>query len=241
MMDDNTEEIRRNFAELIDILRKALNDKGIEAADIKRYLKDVKVDFQGEVSDLETIFDCLQSSGRWSFENFNLVDSLNKRFLGTSIKQHILDYKGRYNGYLAMKKIIDSKYFVVADDSDDIEIPAEIATKYGTKERHKLKIKLDLGGRKLSEVSLLYIAEVWESLQAEFDLPSLTAQINYIMESCLEIVWFISPMDAEKIRSSKKSHVPFFWKHDITFVSVDNDIILYQLPDPEVSEYDSHT
>jgi hypothetical protein len=240
----NEEEIQHNFALLIDRLRSALKDSGIQAADINRYLKDVKVDFQSQVSDLETIFDYLQSSNLWSFENFGLVDSLNKRFLGASslsIKQHILDYKGKFNGYIATRKIIDSKYFVVADDSDDIEDPPEVVAKYGTTERHKLKVKLKLGGRKLTEVSLLYIAELWESLREQYELPSLTAQIDYIMKSCLEIVWFILPMDAEKIRSSKKSHVPFFWKHDITFVSVDNDIILYQLPDPEVSEYDSHT
>ena len=236
-MTTNEEEIQHNFALLIDRLRNALIQSGIEAADINRYLKDAKVDFQSQVSDLETIFDYLKGSHLWSYDKINLVDGLNKRFLGASslsIKQHILDYKGKFNGYLAMKKIIDSEYFVVADDTG--EDPATVAAKYGTTERHKLKVKLELGGRKLSEVSLLYVAELWESFQEEYELPALTAQIDYIMKKCLEIVWLISPVDAEKIRSSKRSHLPFFWKHNITFVSIDDDIV-YQLPDPEVSEY----
>ena len=236
----NQEEIQHNFALLIDRLRNALKLSDIEAADVNRYLKDMKVDFQSQVSDLETIFDYLQSSHLWSYDNFGLVDSLNKRFLGASsqsIKQHILDYKGKFNGYLAMKKIIHSDYFVVADDSDEMEDPAKIVAKYGTTERHKLKVKLELGGRKLSEVSLLYIAELWESLQEEYELPSLTAQIDYIMKKCLEIIWLISPMDAEKIRASKKSHIPFFQKHNITLVSID-DHIVYELPDPEVCAND---
>ena len=238
MTTTNEDEIQHNFAMLIDRLRNALKQSGIEAADINRYLKDMKVDFQSQVSDLETIFDYLKRSHLWSYDKINLVESLNKRFLGAnspSIKQHILDYKGKFNGYLAMKKIIHSEYFVVADDSDDIEDPATVAAKYGTTERHKLKVKLELGGRKLSEVSLLYIAELWESFQEEYELPALTAQIDYIMKKCLEIVWLISPIGAEKIRSSKRSHLPFFWKHNITFVSIDDDIV-YQLPDPEVSE-----
>ena len=184
----NKEEIQHNFALLIDRLRNALIQSGIEAADINRYLKDAKVDFQSQVSDLETIFDYLKRSHLWSYDNFNLVDSLNKRFLGASslsVKQHILDYKGKFNGYLAMKKIIHSECFVVADDSDDIgEDPATVVAKYGATERHKLKVNLEFGGRKLTEVSLLYMAELWESFQDEYEqLPSLTAQIDYIMKT----------------------------------------------------------
>ena len=243
MMTTNKERIQDKFALLIDSLRKALIQSGIKAADIKRYLKyaRVKVDFPSQESDLETIFDCLQSENLWSYDNFGLVDRLNNRFLQAStlsIKKHIADYKGKFNGYLAMKKIIHSEYFVAANESDDIEDPATVvAKKYGTTERHKLKVKLKLGDRKLTKISLLYIAELWESLQEEYELPSLTAQIDCIMKSCLEIVWLISPVDAEKIRSSERSHLPFFWKHNITFVSIDDDIV-YQLPDPEVSEYD---
>ena len=239
MTSTNQEEIQHNFALLKGRLRDALKCGGIEAADINQYLKDVKVNFQSQVSDLGTIFDYLQSSHLWSYDNYGLVDSLNKRFLGASshsIKQHILDYKGKFNGFLAMKKIIDSKYFGKADLSkfNDAEEPAEIK-KYGTRECHKLKVTLELGGRKLSEVSLLYIAEIWESLQEEYDLPSVTAQIDYIIENCLEIVWLISSMDAERIRASKKSHIPFFWKHNITLVAIDDDVV-YELPDPKVGE-----
>ena len=233
----NQEEIKHCFALLIDRLRNALKVGGVEASDISQYLKDMKVALQSQLSNLEAIFDHLRSAQLWSYDNFGLVESLNKRFLGVSsqsIKQHILEYKGKFNGYLAMKKIIHSKYFVEADDTaDDIEEPAQIVAKYGTRERHKLKVKLELGGRKLSEISLLYIAELWESLQEQYELPSLTAQIDYIMEKCLEIVWLITPMDAEKIQASTKSHLPFFQKHNITLIAID-DHIVYELPDPEV-------
>ena len=237
----NQDEIKHCFALLIDRLRNALKVGGIEASNISQYLKDTeKVTLQSQLSNLEAIFDYLQSAQLWSYDNFGLVDGLNKRFLGASsqsIKQQILEYKGKFNGYLAMKKIIHSEHFVEADESGDIEElePTKIAAKYGVRERHKLKVKLELGGRKLSEVSLLYIAELWESLQEEYELPSLTAQIDYIMEKCLEIVWLISPMDAEKIWGSTKSHLPFFQKHNITLIAIDGHIV-YESPDPEVGE-----
>ena len=238
----NQDEIKHCFALLIDRLRSALKVDGIEASDVIQYLKDtcmkLEVTLQGQLSNLETIFDYLQSAQLWSYENYGLVDRLNKRFLeasSQSVKHDILKYKGKFSGYLAMKKIIHSEYFVEADEADDIGIeePAKIVAKYGTRECHKLKVKLELGGRKLSEVSLLYIAELWKSLREEYELPSLTAQIDYIMEKCLEIVWLISPMDAEKIRASMKSHLPFFQKHNITLVAIDGHIV-YELPDPEV-------
>ena len=187
MILTNQKQIKYCFALLVDRLRNALKFSGIEADDVNRYLKDMKaVDPNCQGSELETVFDCLQSSHLWSYDQFGLIESINKRFLGASsqsIKQHILDYKGKFNGYLALKKIIHSDYFVVADDSDDIKDPAKIIAKYGTRERHKLKVKLELGGRKLSEVSLLYMAELWESLREEYMLPSLTAQIDYIMRA----------------------------------------------------------
>ena len=238
MNENNLDEIKHHFALLKGNLRNALKLVGVEAADVSRYLKDLSIDFHSQVSDLEAIFDHLQSAQHWSYMNYGLVERLNKRFLegnNRSIKQHILEYKGKFNGYLAMEKIISSEYFVEADDLGDDS--ATVVAKYGTKERHRLKVKLELGGRKLSDVSLMYIAELWESLQEEYELPSLTAQIDYIMEKCLEIVWLITAMEADKIRASMKSHIPFFQKHRITLVAID-DHAIYEMPDPEVSKGD---
>ena len=236
----NQEEIKHHFAMLIDNLRNALIIVAVLPSDITRYLRDTSViDFHTQFSDIEAIFDYLQSKHCWSYMNYGLVEHLNRRFLEAkqhSIKPRILEYKGRFNGYLAMEKIIASEFFVKANEFDDIEDPAQVVAKYGQQERCKLKVKLKLGGRKLSEVSLTYIAELWESFQEEYELPSLTAQIDYIMESCLEIVWLISPMDAEKIRTSTKSHVAFFQKYRITLVTLDDYTVFEQ--EPEVSAWD---
>ena len=233
----NQEEIKHHFAILVDSLRNALRLVDVPATDISRYLKDLRIEFHTPVSNINEILDYLQSTHHCSYMNCGLVERLNKRFLESksqSVKQHILEYKGRFNGFLAMEKIINSEFFVEADECGDIEDPAEIVTKYGPSERHQLKIKLELGGRKLSEISLTYIAELWESLQEEYELPSLTAQIDYIMKKCLEIVWLISPLDADKIRTSTKSHVPFFRKHHITLVTLD-DHTIFKVPSTEVT------
>ena len=231
MNTTNQDEIKHHFALLIDNLRNALILVTALPSDITRYLRDTSViDFHTQFSDIDAIFDHLQSKHCWSYMNYGLVEHLNRRFLEAkhhSIKPHILEYKGRFNGYLAMEKIIDSEFFVKANEFEDVdpEDPAEIVAKYGQKERYKLRVKLKLGGRKLSEVSLTYIAELWESFQEEYELPSLTAQIDYIMKSCLEIVWLISPVDAEKIRASSKSHIDFFQKHGIILLALDDNTL----------------
>ena len=64
--------------------------------------------------------------------------------------------------------------------------------KYTVVHYRKLKVKLNLN-RKLSEVSLSYISELWNVFIEEFDLPSLTAVIDQLIEGSLIITWLVSP------------------------------------------------
>ena len=237
----NLETIKDHFVDLISKLRTVF--VGVEVAEVRQYLIDQQR-LPSNVStdlDLKAIFDHLSSTKppHWTYQHYDLVEKLDKRFLqhdNKSIKPHIMEYKAKRTGYLAAKKIIESEFFRMAE-SDDSEEVVHAITKYGHDDRQVLKMKLKLGSRRLSHLSLIYVAELWTSFADEYELPSITAVIDHIVEHCLEIAWLILPGDAEKIKASVPSHTAFFQERMITLVTID-DYTVYKIPNSEVSHAD---
>lgn len=75
--------------------------------------------------------------------------------------------------------------------------------------------------KNLTRLSLQYVQELWKQIAVEFDIPFLTAVIDRIMFSSLDITWLILPNIAAKITVSPKS-ILFFKKNDIFYVAVDD-------------------
>ena len=223
MIQINLDAIRGHFASLIERLRAAFD--GIDVTQVHQYLTDTLQCLIPQSSDLQKIFNYLSSQGFWSYQNHGLVEMLNKHFLQNdrSIKQHITDYKRTLAGYFTAKKIIKSEFFI---DSTLSESTTQSVTEYSHEHRKVLSMKLNIGRRKISDECLKYVADLWESLAEEFELPSLTAVIDSIVEKCLEISWLILPKDAEKITLALAAdHSDFFEKNAITLVTIDDDII----------------
>ena len=220
----NLESIKDQFAILLRRFREAFN--GVNVEQVHQYLTDI---LQREIphpSDIQSFFNYLSSRKFWTYYHFSLVERLDKHFLQQSeksIQQHIFDYKRQLSGFFVAKKIISSEFFT---DSTSSEITTHSVADY-THEHHRvLKMRLELK-RNVSEESLQYVANLWESLAIEFELPSLTAVIDGIVKKCLEITWLIFPSDAEKIVATAARHTDFFEKYAITLLTID-DIIIYQ-------------
>ena len=234
----NLETIKDHFADLISKLRTAF--VGVEVTKVREYLIDqLQVDISPKYPDLKAIFDLLSSTKLWSYQHCDLVEKLDKRFLqhgDKSVKAHIKEYKFKLTGYLTAKRIINSEFYR-DEELESSKETARTVTEYGHEHRKLLKIRLDLGSRRISDVSLLYVAELWTLLADEYDLPSITAVIDHIVKHCLEIAWLILPGDAEIIKAAVDSHTAFFQKHMITLVTID-DYTVYEMPNSEVSHAD---
>ena len=107
---------------------------------------------------------------------------------------------------------------MIQTDSSDVK-------SYTCKEYQKLTVRLDMSERKMSQISMLYVQDLWISFAEEFNIPSLTAVIDKILEGSLEIVWVILLHFAELIRTLVHKSVQFFRQHDVILVAIDDHIV----------------
>ena len=70
-----------------------------------------------------------------------------------------------------------------------------------------------------------YVEGLWKSFVEEYGIPSLTAVLDRVLEGSLEIVWLILPHVAEMIAASAHKSLPFFQKHNIIYLAIDDHII----------------
>ena len=218
MIDANLHTIKEHFTDLLGKLREAF--AGIDVDKVSHFLIDMLQCQIPQSHHLQKIFDFLSSEKYWRYDHFDLVDKLDKKFLqcsGNSIRQDIVEYRGKLTGYFAAKKIIRSEFF----RNSDSESTTQSVTEYDFEHRRRLRMRLRIR-RKISDECLNYVADLWNSLAEVFELPSLTAVIDKIVEKCLEITWLILPQDAEKIIAHAKEHSDFFQKHDIIFLAIEN-------------------
>ena len=110
---------------------------------------------------------------------------------------------------------------LVPDDfEEDAEQPP--TRKPLTKREHRkimVVLKLD---RRISDVSLDYVHNLWRSFAEEYDLPSATAIIEDITLGSLRITWLLLPFIISKITPRSK----FFKRNNITQILID-DVIFY--------------
>jgi hypothetical protein len=86
-------------------------------------------------------------------------------------------------------------------------------------------------------MTLSYVDELWRSLAEEFDLPCLTAVIQSIVKGSLHITWYVPPHIAKKIieKTTTAKATPFFQKHRIALLQIDDYVIYDEKKDIMVS------
>jgi hypothetical protein len=141
------------------------------------------------------------------------------------------EYKERFSGYSATIKLIEyirENTSLDQYDSDTDETDVSTCSEkmqYTRKHYRKLTVKLEIPHTKMTQISMTYVQDLWVSFADEFNIPSLTATIDKILEGSLKIVWLILPHFAELIRTSAHKSVEFFHRHDIIFVAIDDCIV----------------
>ena len=168
----------------------------------------------------------------WSYEHFSPVDTLIRNLIPDHCSL-MREYKERFSGYFATIKLIEfiqkNNFDQYDSDTDEMDVSTCSSEKmqYTRKHYRKLKVKLNIPHTKITQISMNYVHELWVSFADQFDIPSLTATIDKILEGSLMIVWLILPHYAELIRTSAHKSVEFFHRHDIIFVAID-DCIVYE-------------
>ena len=226
------EEIQGRFSSLLLMVRQAMESSNISALDLRQYLVGFfqRDDFLSDTPDIVKMFDRVTVMRLWDYQHYGPLEKIVRHFLPNcdSVRDAVSNYKGYLSGFFATTKIIDYIKHLQPPRSEDPAKSSSAATveKYTAVHYQKLKVKLKLN-RKLSEVSLSYISELWNAFVEEFDLPSLTVVIDQLIEGSLIITWLVSTRDAERIVSkiNATKAVLFFRRHRIMMVTVNSHII----------------
>ena len=228
-------EIKSKFAAVVIKVRKALeikvDMKDVEVKDVRQFLVDL---FTGECTipkgaDLCEIFESMSLAKLWRYDHYSPLKKLAEFCLP---KEHpavglTTEYISRYAGFCATTSIFN---FVKLSELLESDLPEDnqiLSPKKDNRYYRKLTLKLKMK-KTISELTLKYVNELWESLQEEFDLPPLTAVIDKIVEGSLEITWLVLPNIVEKIRSTFYKSFSFLQEHNIVKIDLyDGRLPLY--------------
>lgn len=241
MLKSNLEEIKSRFSDLLISVRYALEANNVQVDDLCQMLFDI---FDLDADDcipgtnLVQIFKAVSARRLWDYIHHSPVEKLVKRCLRGQIISEVNDYKKCLSGFYATTKLID---FIrtMNFNNDDAEMePCEVPLcRYDVKDYRMLRVKLKMQ-RSISEISLKYVQDLWNSFAEEFELPSLTAILDKVLEGCLEITWLIPPREAKQMAASAPMSTSFFRRNNIIFVYLDGCII-YEMVSP--SPHKDHT
>ena len=244
MADRNLQMINGEFSSLSRKVQLVLQSRDDITVDeihsfLIRYF--ARSDWTQKPSTIDELFNALSVANLWSYSNYGPMEDIVKHFLPNDgdMKKRIAGYKTKLNGFYTATKIAD---FIKLPDLGDSEyryqdpeqpLPEGIFT---LKDYCKLKLKLNLGNRKVSAMTLSYVDELWRSLAEEFDLPCLTAVIQSIIKGSLQITWYILPHFAKKIidKTTAAKDTSFFQKHRIALLQIDNHVIYDEKKDIKV-------
>lgn len=227
MMRSNIEEIKSRFSTLLMDVRSALEEKRVKVEDVFQLLVGI---FQRDDcipnTSLIEIFTAMTINNLWNYQHHSPVEKLVHCFLPDRLSL-MTKYKSYLSGFYATTKLIDYIRYTNLPQNDDSEedpnkpLPLQ---NYTVKDYRRLKVVLKTD-RKISKLSLVYVQELWNSFAEEFDIPSLTAVIDKILEGSIEIIWLIQPHVAEKIIVAAHKSTPFFRQHQIIYVAVDDHLV----------------
>ena len=223
MISFNEDKIKALFSGLLLEVQSALEQK-YDVTKVRQFLANFfNCDFS-KSTDYEKLFRAVTLNDLWNYQHHSPVEQLTDHFLPDDQKMHSLmkDYKASLSGFHLTTKLIDYIEYQNLSACEDFDEECEESSPKLTKMQYRkitVVLKLD---RKISHLSLAYVANLWRSIADEYDIPSLTAIIERIVSGSLEVTWRVPQHIADAILPRSK----FFRSHGIVLVFID-DVIIY--------------
>ena len=143
------------------------------------------------------------------------------------IEEKFSQYIEEFNGYkiaTTMERYISE---ASAMSDEDLLLPLIPARKDKGYLR-KLTLKLHL---RISETSLMYVDELWDTLAKHFLLPPINIILDSIVDGSLIITWLVPflviPLLMERVKLNMASAVKFFQRESISLFEIDG-VCLYE-------------
>ena len=219
----NEDEIKGHFSSLLIKMRNSLDSHKIEVKDLRQFLRTF-FNTDEEIlksNDIDEILATLKKHNYWSHLNYGPLETLSKHFLedDSEVNDLLEDYKSRVTCFELSAKLIE--YVKEKNLTSDTDVESDQpATGFTPSHYKKIKVVVRVT-RKVTEVSLQYVQDLWKSIADEFDIPSLTAIISHISPGSLHITWSVPPHWADLIKPTSK----FCRQNMITIIAIDDQVI----------------
>ena len=219
-------KLKASFSSLLMDVQSSMEGRKVEVKKVRRFMLGF---FCGECSipkddDMDTVFDAITEARLWRYDHYGPLEELAVKFLPEDdpARVQVTEYKSQLTGFQATTRIID---FIKLNELEDREeIPDRLfSPKRYNSHYQKLTVELELERDVLSELTLLFVDELWRALMKEFHLPPLTAVMDKIVEGSLRITWLILPHIVDKIRATYFKSVEFFQQHNIISIDLYTD------------------
>ena len=229
MTETALRKTKARFSKLLIEVQSALEARQVEVKKIRQFLIHF---FEGEcnipnVNDLGEIFVNLTLSKLWRFDNYGPLQELSENFLpeDDSARTQVTEYVSHLSAFYATTSLFN--YMELAELEEGKEDNNPFSPKKYNKHYKQLTVKLDLD-KKMSELTLEFVHQLWKSLREEFDLVPLTAVLDRIIQGSLFITWLVLPSVLRKIKATFFKSLQFLQLKGILEISLyDGLVTLY--------------
>ena len=194
---ENLQKIRDKFASLLALAHRVLQQKNIDINNFRlfltaRYLPEEDSNdtrdlnpsnfvsqILGDAQSISKILESLMTHCLLSYKNFYVLRSITNEYASDEIEltKKLKEYEEELAGYTLVTKIKD-------------HLNAELKQSDQSKPDHKLLEELSLKVKaNVTEKTLKYVSELWDSLAYQVKLPVTTLLFHKIAEGCIEVTW----------------------------------------------------
>ena len=171
----------------------------------------------GSVSSLDEIFLKLTEYGLWNYHNYYLLQNIIYKFAHDDIelKGMMQQYQSDLTGHILALKI--PTYL------DAINIEENIIPTISHKLFKKLQVKVN--GVNITDHSVNYVIDLWQSLTHQFVLPKPALILHSIAEGCINITWLVPANLVKHITKMVQDNSSMFAKLQILKVMLEEQCI----------------
>jgi len=190
-----------------------------------------------ESKSVHEIFCAITKNGLWDCVNYFPLKLIIKEFAcdDAEMSEWVMQYEEARSGYMLITKISEHISVVAVSDSSDTDSDEQLEekpAKYDPRYYRKLSVKVKA---EVTEVSMQYVSELWESFASHYCLPSCTALLDSVRAKCILVTWLVPTKHTLELIQKARVDPDFFQEHNILWAAVDDDQYLYNSKEEPVN------
>ena len=186
------------------------------------------------------IFCAITQNGLWDCVNYFPLKQIIEEFAcnDTEMSDWVKQYEEAVSGYMLCTKISEHIGVVAVSDSSDTDSDdsdkqmEEKQAKYDPRYYRELSLKVKA---KVTEESMQYVSELWESFASRYHLPSRAAILDSVHAKCILVTWMVPTKHTPELIQKAHADPDFFKEHNILWATVDDDQYLYNYKEEPVN------